>query len=181
MILVLKPDCTEEQRKHLLEELTNMGFKYDLSEGARRTLGGRHRGRRQAPRSALEGHSGRRRRQIGPQAVQTGQPRVPEGRFRLRSRSRRQSRWRQSADDRRTVCDRERRTARRDRDFRQGGRRQLPSWRGLQTTHQPVQLSRPRVSKGCRFCSVFGDAQQMPTVTEVMDPRQVESSTNTPT
>ena len=38
MILVLKPDCTPEQQAHLLDELTNMGFKYDLSEGARRTL-----------------------------------------------------------------------------------------------------------------------------------------------
>lgn len=58
MILVLKPDCTAEQQKHLLEELTDMGFKYDLSEGARRTLVGvigEEDALREAPLKAIPG------------------------------------------------------------------------------------------------------------------------------
>ena len=40
MIIVLKPDCTPDQQAHLLEKLEEMGFKHDLSEGIKRTVVG---------------------------------------------------------------------------------------------------------------------------------------------
>ena len=40
MIIVLKPDCTPKQQEHLLEKLEEMGFKHDLSVGIRRTVVG---------------------------------------------------------------------------------------------------------------------------------------------
>ncbi len=40
MIIVLKPDCTEEQRQHIFDKITEFGFRYELSEGVHRTLVG---------------------------------------------------------------------------------------------------------------------------------------------
>lgn len=40
MIIVLKPDCTEEQLQHLCEKIEEMGFRHELSRGVQRTLVG---------------------------------------------------------------------------------------------------------------------------------------------
>jgi 3-deoxy-7-phosphoheptulonate synthase len=40
MIIVLKPDCTEPQLKHILEKIAEMGFRHELSRGVKRTLVG---------------------------------------------------------------------------------------------------------------------------------------------
>ncbi len=38
MIIVLKPDCTEEQIKHITDKLEEMGFRHEISRGIKRTL-----------------------------------------------------------------------------------------------------------------------------------------------
>ena len=38
MIIVLKPDCTESQLQHVFAKIEEMGFRYDISRGAKRTL-----------------------------------------------------------------------------------------------------------------------------------------------
>ena len=40
MIIVLKPDCTETQLQHICEKVQEMGFKYEISRGVKRTLVG---------------------------------------------------------------------------------------------------------------------------------------------
>jgi len=40
MIIVLKPDCSEAQLTHLLEKIAEMGFRHELSRGVKRTLVG---------------------------------------------------------------------------------------------------------------------------------------------
>jgi 3-deoxy-7-phosphoheptulonate synthase len=40
MIIVLKPDCSEAQLKHILEKIAEMGFRHELSRGVKRTLVG---------------------------------------------------------------------------------------------------------------------------------------------
>jgi 3-deoxy-7-phosphoheptulonate synthase len=40
VIIVLKPDCTEEQLQHLCEKIEEMGFRHELSRGVKRTLVG---------------------------------------------------------------------------------------------------------------------------------------------
>ena len=38
MIIVLKPDATQEQTDHIVEELTKLGLRPELSLGVKRTL-----------------------------------------------------------------------------------------------------------------------------------------------
>lgn len=38
MIIVLRPDCTESQILHIQEQITGMGFRYEISRGVKRTL-----------------------------------------------------------------------------------------------------------------------------------------------
>ncbi|MCA8998972.1 MAG: 3-deoxy-7-phosphoheptulonate synthase [Planctomycetaceae bacterium] len=38
MIIVLKPDCTEDQLGHILEKIEEMGFRHEISKGVKRTL-----------------------------------------------------------------------------------------------------------------------------------------------
>src|SRR5262245_28777607 len=38
MIIVLKPDCSEAQLKHILEKIAEMGFRHEVSRGVKRTL-----------------------------------------------------------------------------------------------------------------------------------------------
>ncbi len=40
MIIVLKPDCSETQLQHICEKVQEMGFKYEISRGVKRTLVG---------------------------------------------------------------------------------------------------------------------------------------------
>lgn len=40
MIIVLKPDCTESQLEHIFEKIEEMGFRYELSRGVKRSLVG---------------------------------------------------------------------------------------------------------------------------------------------
>jgi 3-deoxy-7-phosphoheptulonate synthase len=40
MIIVLKPDCSEAQLTHILEKIAEMGFRHELSRGVKRTLVG---------------------------------------------------------------------------------------------------------------------------------------------
>ncbi|REJ95114.1 MAG: 3-deoxy-7-phosphoheptulonate synthase, partial [Planctomycetota bacterium] len=40
MIIVLRPDCTDAQRQHLFEKIEELGFRYDISQGEKRTLVG---------------------------------------------------------------------------------------------------------------------------------------------
>lgn len=40
MIIVLKPHCTEEQLQHLCTKIEELGFRYELSRGVKRTLVG---------------------------------------------------------------------------------------------------------------------------------------------
>jgi 3-deoxy-7-phosphoheptulonate synthase len=40
MIIVLKPDCSEAQLAHILEKIAEMGFRHELSRGVKRTLVG---------------------------------------------------------------------------------------------------------------------------------------------
>ena len=40
MIIVLKPDCTDEQRAHILETIESLGLSYDLSQGPHRSIVG---------------------------------------------------------------------------------------------------------------------------------------------
>lgn len=40
MIIVLKPDITDSQREHLFEKIEEMGFRYEVSHGIKRTLVG---------------------------------------------------------------------------------------------------------------------------------------------
>jgi len=40
VIIVLKPDCSETQLAHIQEQLTGMGFRYEVSRGVKRTLVG---------------------------------------------------------------------------------------------------------------------------------------------
>ena len=40
MIIVLKPDCSEDQLEHILEKIKEMGFRHELSRGVKRTLVG---------------------------------------------------------------------------------------------------------------------------------------------
>jgi len=40
MIIVLKPDCSEAQLSHILEKIAEMGFRHELSRGVKRTLVG---------------------------------------------------------------------------------------------------------------------------------------------
>ena len=38
MIIVLKPDCTDDQRQHVLEMIESLGLSYDLSQGPYRSI-----------------------------------------------------------------------------------------------------------------------------------------------
>lgn len=38
MIIVLKPDCTEEQITHICEKVVELGFRFEISRGIKRTL-----------------------------------------------------------------------------------------------------------------------------------------------
>ena len=40
MIIVLRPDCTDAQLEHLFEKVEELGFRYDVSRGEKRTLVG---------------------------------------------------------------------------------------------------------------------------------------------
>jgi 3-deoxy-7-phosphoheptulonate synthase len=40
MIIVLKPDCSEAQLAHILDKISEMGFRHELSRGVKRTLVG---------------------------------------------------------------------------------------------------------------------------------------------
>lgn len=58
MIIVLKPNCTEEQLEHIQEKVAEMGFRYELSRGVHRTvLGiiGEEDALRNAPLQAIPG------------------------------------------------------------------------------------------------------------------------------
>ncbi|WP_237227331.1 3-deoxy-7-phosphoheptulonate synthase [Rubinisphaera sp. JC750] len=58
MIIVLKPDSTDEQIAHILEKVEEMGFRHDLSRGEKRTLIGvigEEDALREAPLRAIPG------------------------------------------------------------------------------------------------------------------------------
>ena len=144
MIIVLRPDSTDEHIDHILERIRELGFKPHVSRARRRTHHRRHRRRGQAPGRAVAGHPRRRAGAADPQAVQAGQPRVPlrghRGRGRRPRREDRAHRRRPSRPDRRPLRRRGRGDPRRHRRPGQGGGGQPPARRGVQAAHQPVQL-----------------------------------------
>ena len=82
MIIVLKPNPSPEQVRHVVERIEELGFVPHLSQGVVADHHRRHRRRGEAPGRAAPGDRRRRERRPDHEAVQARQPRVPAPRIR---------------------------------------------------------------------------------------------------
>ena len=178
MIIVLRPNSTQQQLDHILDHIQEMGLKAHLSRGEHRTIIGviGDESKLQAdPLSAIAGVE-----QVLPilkpfklasREFRKEDTIVEVGSGQQRSADRR----RLPGDDRRPVRHRKLRSARHDCRPCQGGRSEHPSRR---------QRFKPRTSPysfqglgeaGLKILRDVGAKHGMPVVTEIMDPRQIDA------
>ena len=174
MIIVLRPDSTAGQIDHVLDRIQRAGLQAASEPRRAPHHHRRHRRREQAAGRAAPGHPRRRAGPADPEAVQARQPRVPQARHVSYQVGQVKIGGGIAGHDRRAL---------RRRELRGPGRRSPARRRPAGANILRGGAFKPRTSPysfqglgedGLKILRDVGEKYDMPVVTEVMDPRQVE-------
>ena len=173
MIIVVRPDATEEQVDHIIKKIKDHGLQAHVSKGTERTIIGAIGDEAILQSLPLEAIPGVEKVLPDPEALQAGELGVPE-RENRHQRAGTGDRRQAHRGHGRALRRREQDAARGDRQGSEEGGRQLPPRRRLQTPDLALCLSGTWRRRGSSILPRRATASGLPIVTEVMDPRDIE-------